>query len=132
MWPSVGQAVLRGVLRCPQQKIAYVALGEKVKEAFFTGRGVVFCSPRAERIMCLEFENNRGAITLAANPLSFARRKHIDVHFHFVGELLCTKKTGIQFVASEEQHADILTKSLAATPFKYHRRLLINLPLEGG
>ena len=53
--------------------------------------------------MCLEFENNRGAITLAANPLSFARRKHIDVHFHFVGEKLRATKIDIQFVASEEQ-----------------------------
>ena len=131
MWPSVGQAVLRGVLRCPQQKIAYVALSEKVKEAFFTGRGVVFCSPRAERIMCLEFENNRGAITLAANPLSFARSTHIDVRFHFVREILRAKKIDIQLVASEEQHADIFTKSLAATPFKYQLGILLNLPLKG-
>ena len=68
---------------------------------------------------------------LAANLLSSARRKHIDVHFHFVGEKLRATKIDIQFVASEEQHADILTKSLAATPFKYHRRFLLNLPLEG-
>ena len=47
---------------------------------------------------------------LAANLLSSARRKHIDVHFHFAGELLRAKKIDIQFVASEEQHADILTK----------------------
>ena len=68
---------------------------------------------------------------LAENPLSSARSKHIDVHFHFVGELLRAKKIDIQFVASEEKHADILTKSLAATPFKYHHRFLLNLPLEG-
>ena len=35
----------------------------------------------------------------------------------------------IQSVASEEQHADILTKSLAASPFEYHRKFLMNLPL---
>ena len=67
---------------------------------------------------------------LAENPLSSARSKHIDVRFPFVRELLRAKKIDIQFVASEEQHADILTKSFAATPFKYHRRFLLNLPLE--
>ena len=41
------------------------------------------------------------------------------------------KKVDIQFVASEEQHADIWTKSLAATTFKSHRRLLLNLLLKG-
>ena len=75
------------------------------------------------------FEDNQGAIALAENPLSSARSQHIDVRFHFVGELL-RAKIDIQFVASEEQHADILTKSLDATPFKSHRRFLLNLPLE--
>ena len=68
---------------------------------------------------------------MAENPLSSARSKHIDVRFHFVRELLHEKKIGIQFVASEEQHADIMTNSLAATPFKSHRRFLLNLPFEG-
>ena len=51
------------------------------------------------------------------------------MRFRFVGELLRAKKIDIQFVASEEQHADILTKSLAATPFESHRKFLLNLPL---
>ena len=70
-------------------------------------------------------------MALAENPLTSARSKRIDVRFHVVRELLRAKKIGIQFAASEEQHADILTKSLAATPFKSHRRFLLNLPLEG-
>ena len=68
-------------------------------------------------------------MALAENPLSSARSKHIDVRLHFVRELLRAKKIDILFVASKEQHADILTKSLAATPFKYHRKFLLNLPL---
>ena len=68
---------------------------------------------------------------MAENPLSSALSKHNNLRFHFVRELLRAKKIGIQFVASEEQHGDILTESLAATPFKYHRRFLLNLPLEG-
>ena len=68
------------------------------------------------------FEDNQGAIALAANLLSSARSKHIDVDFHFVGEVLRAKKVDTQFVASEEQHEDILMKSLAAIPFKFHRR----------
>ena len=77
------------------------------------------------------FEENQGGIALAQNPLSSARSKHIDIRFHFVRELLSAKKIDIQFVASEEQHRDILTKSLAAIPFNLHRRFLLNLPLTG-
>ena len=59
---------------------------------------------------------------MAENPLSSARGKHIDVRFNFVRELLRAKKISILFVASDEQHVDILTNSLAAIPFKFHRR----------
>ena len=67
----------------------------------------------------------------AENPLSSAWSQDIDVRFHFVRQLLRAKKIDIQFEASEEQHADILTRSLAVTSFKCHRRFLLNLPLEG-
>ena len=73
------------------------------------------------------FQDNQEAIGLAENPLSSARSKHIDVWFHFFRELLHAKKIYIQFVALEEQHADVLTKSLAATPFKSHRKFYLPL-----
>eukprot|EP00904_Undaria_pinnatifida_P007540 jgi/Undpi1/3916/HiC_scaffold_16.g07284.m1 len=98
----------------------YVALGEGVKEALFTGAVLSFICPELTGSCVRVFEDNQGAIALAENPLSSARSKHIDVRFHFVRELLRAEKIDIQFVASEEQHADILTKSLAATPFKSH------------
>ena len=63
-------------------------------------------------------------MTLAADPLCSARRKHIEVRFHFVREIHGAHKIDNQFVASEEQQAEILAKPLPATPVKYHRRLL--------
>ena len=107
----------------------YVALGEEVKEALFTGAVLSFICPELTGSCVRVFEDNQGAIALAENPFSSARSKHIDVRFHFVRERLRAKKIGIQFVASEEQHADILTKSLAATSFKSHRKFLLKLPL---
>ena len=68
------------------------------------------------------FEDNRGVIAWAENPLSSARSKPIDVRFRFVRELLRSQKIDIQFVVSDEQHADILTKSLAAN--------LLNITLD--
>ena len=103
----------------------YVALGEGVKEALFTDAVLSFSRPELIGPCVRVFEDNQRAVALAANPLGSARSKHIEVHFYFVGELLRAKKTDIQFVPSEEQHADILTQSLAATPFKYHRRFLL-------
>ena len=107
----------------------YVALGEGVKEALRTGAVLSFICPEVTGSCVRVFEDNQEAIALAENPLNSARSKHIDVRFHFVRGLLRAKKIDIQFVASEEQHVDILTKFLAATPFKSHRNFLLNLPL---
>ena len=103
----------------------YVGLGEGVKEALFTGAVLTFICSELTGSCVRVFEYHQGAIALAENPLSSARSKRIDVRFHFVRELLRAKKIDIQFVASEEQHGDILTKSLAATPFKSHRKFFV-------
>ena len=84
----------------------------------FTGAVLTFICPELGGSCVRVFEDNQGAIASAENPLISARSKHIDVRFYFVRELLRAKKIDIQLVASEKQHADILTKSLATTPFK--------------
>ena len=99
-----------------------------MKKALFTDAVLSFSSPELSGSCVRALEDIQGGIALAENPLSSAWSKHIDVRFHFVRELLRANKIDIQFVASEEQHADTLTKSLAATPFKSHRRFLLNLP----
>ena len=102
-----------------------------MKEALFTGTVLSFLCPEIIGSRVRVFEDNQGAIALAGNPHSSARSKHIDVRFHFVRELLLAKTIDVQCIASEERHADILTKSLDSTPLKCHRRFLLNLPLEG-
>ena len=100
-------------------------------EALLTGAVLSLVCPELSGSCVRVFEDNQEVTALAANPLSSTRSKHIDVCFRFVGELLRAKRIGIQFVASGEQHADILKKSLAATPSKSHHRFLLNLLLEG-
>ena len=108
----------------------YVALGEGVKEALFTGAALSFICPdlsgscdRVFRIIRWPQLWRTLLVILGPSTLAYG--------FHFVREILRAKKIDIQLVASEEQHADIFTKSLAATPFKYQLGILLNLPLKG-
>ena len=73
-------------------------------------------------------EDNEGAKATAENPLSSGRSKHIDVRWHFIRELVENKELKVVHVASEWQHADILTKALHVKLFKRHRKALLNLP----
>ena len=65
----------------------YVALGDGVKEALFVKGVLSFISPYISENCIKVFVDNDGAISLANNPLSYARTKPIDVRFHFIREL---------------------------------------------
>ena len=66
-------------------------------------------------------EDTQGTKTLIENPLSSARSKHIVVRFHFIRELFKARKISPEYVASAEQHADLLTKALSRANFRYTR-----------
>ena len=70
---------------------------------------------------------NEGAINLAANPLSSARTKHIDIRFHFIRKLVRTGTIALEHIPTKEQRADILTKAVVGTIFREHINFLLNL-----
>ena len=103
----------------------YVALAEGAKEGMFVRSVMSFIQPNVYEIT---LEDNKGAKAMAENPLSSGRSKHIDVRWHFIHELVEKKELKVVHVASEWQHADMLTKALHLKLFKRHRKALLNLP----
>jgi hypothetical protein len=57
--------------------------------------------------------DNLGATYLSANPMFYARTKHIEVDFHFVRERVDAKQLDIRFISSKVQVADGFTKTLS-------------------
>ena len=57
------------------------------------------------------FEDDRGAVQLAQNPIANSNSKHIDVRHHFLRELVRQRGIKVVQVPPEFQHADILTKA---------------------
>ena len=100
----------------------YVALAKGDKVEMFVRSVVHFMQPKVYEITLTE--DNEGAKAMAENPLSSGRSKHVGVRWHFIHELVEKKELKVVYVASEWQHADILTKAL----FKRHRTALLNLP----
>lgn len=58
--------------------------------------------------------DNLGATYLSANPVFYARTKHIENDFHFVRERVARRALEIRFVSSHDQLADGFTKPLNA------------------
>ena len=57
------------------------------------------------------FCDNLSAINISKNPIQHSRTKHIDIRHHFIRELVEDKVITIEHVSTENQLADIFTKS---------------------
>ena len=99
----------------------YVALRDGVKEGLFVKAVLPFIVPSLSEKSIKVLVENEAAIKIAANLLSSARMKHIDVHFHFIRELVRTCTIAVEHIPTKEQLADILTKALVGAIFREHR-----------
>ena len=70
--------------------------------------------------------DNISAISLASNLVFHARTKHVEINYHYIRELVLANLIKVQFVCSEDQLADIYTKSLSKNRFCY---LKFKLPI---
>jgi hypothetical protein len=62
--------------------------------------------------------DNLGATFLASNPAFHAHTKHIELDFHFIREKVAAGSVKVQFICSQDQVVDALTKLLSTTRFQ--------------
>jgi hypothetical protein len=67
------------------------------------------------------FCDNQGAIKVAYNPELHRKMKHIAIKYCYIREAQANGVINTSYVSSQEQLADIFTKPLAATRYKYLR-----------
>ena len=61
--------------------------------------------------------DNKSAIALAKNSVYHDRSKHIDTRFHFIRQCVQTEAIELEYVNTDEQLTNILTKPLARQRF---------------
>ena len=78
-------------------------------------------------IKCLTsqiFCDNTNAINLSKNHVHHSRTKHIDIRHHFLRDHVLKGDITLEFISTENQIADILTKPLKEESFVKLRREL--------
>ena len=103
----------------------YVALAEVVNELRFLRQVKAFMMPPLDLNIYIH-EDNEGAIKMASNRFSSRRTRHVDIKHHVVRDAVDGGVVRIEYVKSEEQHADALTKALDVKTFEKHRSFLLN------
>jgi hypothetical protein len=94
----------------------YMAIDEAAREImwvrnFLSELDIDYCSP-VELLV-----GNRGAKALSENPVHHSRVKHIDIRYHYIRDCVFEGLIKLTFVPSENNLADIFTKSLDRTKF---------------
>ena len=65
--------------------------------------------------------DNKSALALAKNPIFHERSKHIRIKYHFIRDCLEDGSIKASHIATTDQLADILTKSLGKLKFQEMR-----------
>ncbi|KAI3651706.1 hypothetical protein MP228_003009 [Amoeboaphelidium protococcarum] len=69
-------------------------------------------------------EDNKSTIAIANNPQSFHKTKHIATKYHYIRDLIEEKRLKLVYCPTDQQVADIFTKSLDKRSFIQHRTSL--------
>lgn len=90
----------------------YGALTRAGKEAVSGRATLKDLNQKQEKPTCI-YCDNQSAIALTHNPRFHERTRHIEVAHHFIRHLYQSKQVDVQYVATEENISDLLTKGLA-------------------
>lgn len=93
----------------------YMAACEATKEAIWLRQLMKDIQEPFEQPKLLV--DNQSAIRLGKNPEFHKRTKHIEVKYHFIREKVRSGEIVIEYVNTEDQMADILTKPLPKQRF---------------
>ena len=69
-------------------------------------------------------EDNQGTIATAENPSNHSRMKHVSIRYHFVRDKVAEKAIRIEYLPTDDNVADVMTKALACDKFDKFRALL--------
>ena len=94
----------------------YIAATSATCQGVWLNRLISELKGVAERPMKL-LVDNQSAIILCKNPVHHNRNKHIDTRYHFIRQCVEEKRIEVVYVKTEDQLADVLTKSLGRLKF---------------
>ncbi|TYK04671.1 Retrovirus-related Pol polyprotein from transposon TNT 1-94 [Cucumis melo var. makuwa] len=136
IWRSVSANVFTlgsGVITWSSKKQATVILSSS--EAEYAAATSAACQAIWLRRMLTELQHekegatvifcdNKATISMTKNLTFHSRTKHIDIHFHFIRDLVAKEEFSLSYCSTHEQWADILTKALSTEKFYYFRAMM--------
>jgi hypothetical protein len=106
----------------------YMALCSATQEAIHVRR-LLADMGMVQQVPTIIYEDNQGCIALTANPVDHKRTKHINIRFHFTRERIESGEIVVEYVATEHQLADLLTKPLLSHRIAFLRDQVLGIKI---
>ena len=121
--PIVWFSRKQGVIATSTTDAEYVAAHDAGKEILWTRQLLkeINCDQNKPTTL---YCDNAAAEKLIVNPKFHRRTKHIDVKYHYTRELVENGIINVKHISSNQQLADILTKSQTKNSFEANRKSL--------
>jgi hypothetical protein len=90
-------------------------------------REVVWLQKLLAGIFDLELEatlihcDNQSCVKLSENPIFHDKSKHIEIKYHYIRDMVQREAVELQYISTDAQIADILTKPLSRVKYEYFR-----------
>lgn len=123
--PIAWQSSKQSVVALSTMEAEYIALCQGTKEVVFH-RGLLREMGFADYVVhpTQIYCDNQGAQFMVKNPTVQKKSKHIDIRYHYIRDKYEDNDIDVQYVASEENAADLLTKPLSKQKHIYGCGLL--------
>jgi hypothetical protein len=128
MWSSK----LQRTVATSTQEAEYIASASAIKEALFLARLQKELEYAQAIRSVLLYVDNQAALTLLKHPVISAKSKHINVAHHFCRYHVSRGDVCAEYVRTEEQAADIMTKALKRSMHERGLQMLGVVRVPGG
>ena len=68
--------------------------------------------------------DNQSCIKMMENPMFHDRLKHIEIQYFYIKDMIQKGAIKLQYVSTDEQFVDVLTKHLSRVKFEYFQNKL--------
>jgi hypothetical protein len=63
--------------------------------------------------------DNQSCVKLLENPISHDSTKHVEIKYHYIRDIVQRKVVRVEYLPTDEQIVDVLTKPLARSKYVY-------------
>lgn len=106
------KSVLQNTVALSSTEAEYIALTPASQEALYLHNLLQDLCPSMSSGAVTLLEDNQSTIKQASNLLSSERVRHVDIKYHFIKQYVARGDIALQYIPTEDQLADALTKNL--------------------